>query len=306
LATATAAAADTKRACIAANEEAQAVRDERKLVKAREIFLQCAVEACPGVVRQDCQESVEALDDQIPTVVVQATDPSGAPLTAVKVSIDGEVAQESLDGEPLRLDPGVHWFRFESTGHGARELRVVAVEGEQKRKIVMRFTPETARSNAAGSASRRGSASPSAGGAAEASGDGGALPSDSGADDSVTAYVVGGVLGGVGLVAIGVGVGMYYSGLSQRSDGIDNGCGDAAQCDEEKDSIKTKLIVGDVLAGVGVGAIVGGIIAIVIGTTGEPSDQETSRRAWQLASPVPVIEVHPTRGGTMATAAWSF
>ena len=49
-------AEDTKRVCIAASTLGQTLRDEGKLVDAREQLLRCSREDCPGVVKAYCAE----------------------------------------------------------------------------------------------------------------------------------------------------------------------------------------------------------------------------------------------------------
>ena len=48
------------------------------------------------------------------SVVPAAKDKKGRDIVDVKVSIDGKVVTETLDGKALPVDPGVHTFRFET------------------------------------------------------------------------------------------------------------------------------------------------------------------------------------------------
>jgi hypothetical protein len=76
----------------------------------------------------------------LPTVVVGARDWQGHDVLAVKVSVDGVVAQESLDGKPILVDPGVHTFKYESAATPAPvEEKVLVREGEKNRSLTVQF-----------------------------------------------------------------------------------------------------------------------------------------------------------------------
>src|SRR5215470_4150062 len=80
----------SKKACIEASEQGQQLRDEGKLIKAREKFLTCVRDTCPGMIRKDCTEWLAGVDANLPSVVVSARDESGHDVTTVRVLLDGE------------------------------------------------------------------------------------------------------------------------------------------------------------------------------------------------------------------------
>jgi hypothetical protein len=103
--------------CVAASHASPTSQGKRQGLRAeRAQLLICASESCPEDIRQDCTRRAQQVSAQIPTVIVDAKDSSGATLTAVKVTMDGEVLAERLDGTALSVDPGEHTFTFEAAG----------------------------------------------------------------------------------------------------------------------------------------------------------------------------------------------
>jgi hypothetical protein len=126
--------AETKTACLSAYENAQVLRQQAHLVEAREALGVCSRQECPPLVRQDCGNWLEEVDKAIPSVIVQASI-DGAETTNVKVSIDGKVIKNRLDGKAIQADPGSHKFRFETAGFPPIEQTVTIREGEHYRPI---------------------------------------------------------------------------------------------------------------------------------------------------------------------------
>jgi hypothetical protein len=124
----------TKTQCIEANTRAQDLRRELKLAEAREQLVSCATTACPAMVRDDCTRRLDELDQAQPTIVFDAKDASGGDLTAVKVTVDGRVLAEALDGAALRVDPGAHTFTFEVAGQPPVTGQYLLHEGEKGRR----------------------------------------------------------------------------------------------------------------------------------------------------------------------------
>ena len=264
-----AARADDKAECIAASEKAQQLRDDRKLLKAREQLILCGRDVCPGPVRKDCADMLQQVDARTPSVVVRAKGKNGEDVVDVKVTADGALLTEKLDGRAISLDPGVHAFHFEGAGAQADQSVVVA-EGEQNRVVTVQL------------------------GAPVSTGGGGAPPTTTPSRGApIGAFVV----GGIGVLAAGVAAPIFYvMGLNQKSaDEAPTGCkftqpGGCSQA--EIDSISTKLIVGDVFMVAGVAAVIGGVVwAIVHYSSG-------SKEAPAAA----VLDVAPTAYGRGAVA----
>jgi hypothetical protein len=130
-----AARADDVDACAGASEQGQDLRDQGHLRAARAQFVTCAAQRCPAVVQKDCAEWLAAVDDALPTVIVHAHDGAGRDLTEVRVTVDGEVIAERLDGRALPVDPGEHTFRFSAAGAPEQSRKLVLHEREKGRPV---------------------------------------------------------------------------------------------------------------------------------------------------------------------------
>lgn len=130
-------AAPTRDACVSASEDAQTFKLKGQLSAAREKLLVCSNDACPKVIRQDCSGWLDEVDRSMPTIVFSVHDASGSDLTDVRVSIDGTLLFEHLEGKAIPVDVGPHTIRFEVAGVPPKEERVVAREGEKRRIVTV-------------------------------------------------------------------------------------------------------------------------------------------------------------------------
>jgi hypothetical protein len=129
-------AQSTKQVCIDASEKGQAMRDDHKLKAAREQFLLCARDVCPGPIKKDCADWLAGVDKAMPTVILVAKD-NGQDVVKVGVDVDGTRVFEELNGSPMTLDPGKHSFRFTVADRPAVEEVVIVREGDRGRAIVV-------------------------------------------------------------------------------------------------------------------------------------------------------------------------
>jgi hypothetical protein len=134
-ATRTARAESSVQACIAAHADGQVLRTNRRLLAAREQFLACSVPACPALVRKDCTDLLERVQQSLPTVVFVAYDGDKREVAGVRVQLDGR-AVPTRAGQPTPVDPGEHRVRFEAPDGQVREYFIVARENERARRIV--------------------------------------------------------------------------------------------------------------------------------------------------------------------------
>lgn len=126
---------DEKRACVAAADQGQLVRDAGRYAEATIQFTRCAADQCPAIVRAQCGLWLGQVLDAMPTVVFAMTDSSGHDLTDVRVLEDGKVLANGLDGRPVRVDPGAHELRFEAPGHDPVIASVVLGAGDKNRTV---------------------------------------------------------------------------------------------------------------------------------------------------------------------------
>jgi hypothetical protein len=227
-------AADTaaREACITSFERAQTLREEGKLVAAKRALEICAEASCPEFVSSECVTWLEEVTAQIPSVVIGATGADGDDTSAVRVTLDGELVSETLDGKPLEVDPGQHAFIFEHGGLPPIELQVLVKQGEQSRLVEVSFTPE------------------------------GGVTADPVVDDGAPGWAMPVMLVGFGLGAVGLGVGAVTGGMaaSQTSELEDNCPDDQCPLSSTEEDLNSALTLADVST---VGFIVGGVCAAV-------------------------------------------
>ena len=138
LATTGRADAGSKQACVDAHAEGQLLRNQGKLVLARDKFLKCASTACPPLVATECAGWVAELRAILPSVIFDVTTSLGVRTTDVRVFVDGALLLTRLDGLPHELDPGDHLLRFEGADGWVHEERVSEIVGEQNRRLTIR------------------------------------------------------------------------------------------------------------------------------------------------------------------------
>jgi hypothetical protein len=255
LAPLTANAQDVKRECVDASTVGQTSRDAGQLLKAREQFLVCGRDACPGVVRSSCQRWLAEVEEQTPSVVVRVADAEGGDITDGTATIDG--VEHPLDGKPVLLDPGKHVVAV--TGHdGSRvEKKLLLATGEKSRLVEVRL--EMAKPSGAGKSSGAASEAPPHG------------PTEERAGIPTGAWV----LGGVSVLAFGS-FGVF--GLSARSelDKLKKAC--SPSCTEEQTKTgRTNALVADISLGVGVAALAGAVTWALLSRPSSPETTSTAR-----------------------------
>ena len=214
--------------CAAAAEKGQALRRTGRLIDAREELLRCAAPECPTVVRSDCARWASEMQAATPSIVIRVSE-GPRDITEVRVFVDGTELHDPLDGRGRSLDPGEHVIRAQRRGGGAVSEKVLLAVGEQNRLVRLRF-PDPA--VGAVETARRPPAS---------------------------FWIVGG-LG----IATGIGGGIAYAlGASERSQLVDTCAGPRLCTADRIDSARTKLVVGDVLAGISITALAVALVLYV-------------------------------------------
>jgi hypothetical protein len=276
---ATARADNGKLACVTASAQAQQLRDEGKLKKAREQMLACARDSCPQAVRKDCSAWLAALDTSMPSIVLSAQDATKHDVIRVRVTIDGKPLVESLDGRAVAVDPGPHVLRFEMDGRKPVEQRVLIREGEQRRAISIQFPSTIASVDQATPTfpppSRLASPPP---------------------DTTPVRIPIGSmVLGGVALAALGS---FAFFGITGKNDlaALRDTCGVTRSCaQEDVNATRGKLIVADVSLGVSVVALGVATGLLIAHNSGAPPKVVPIR-----------VDVLAIRGGAAATLSGNF
>ena len=249
--------AKDKKECLAATNEGQDLRGEGKLRAAREQFLLCAREVCPGALRTECTKWVGELDADIPSIVVRVTrdqlDVEGA-----NVTLDG--APIALDGKPIVLDPGPHTLVASAPppAAGSSEQKLVLATGEKNRSVTLVLPTTEPKAEPA-------SPPPVI-----------VAPQTSGSGAPAWAWVA----GGVGVAGLGVFAFFAATGVHDVHR-LDSEC--APRCaDADVDAAKRKLLFADIGLGVG-------IVGLGLATYGFLRAPATHEREGVKAAPTVAI-----------------
>jgi hypothetical protein len=182
--------------CLAASHASIKAGDEQRRRAERAELLVCARSTCPAAIRQECSRRIDEVNALIPTIVFDVRTAGGQVLSAVKVTMDGEVIAQQLDGGALSVEAGEHTFVFETAGRPPLKVQLAIRESEKARREFIQFdtspirpvdSPRVEVSNSSGSKS-------------------GLVP------QQVLAIVTAGV-GGIGL---GLGTGFGLSAMSKK------------------------------------------------------------------------------------------
>jgi len=257
------AAEPTKDECIAANETAQHLRQEGRLLEARAQLVLCVATSCPGPLLEDCAQRLTEIDAVMPSIVFEVKDGAGNDVTGVKVAVDGKPEVARLDGRPIALDPGEHHFVFKAESGATSERTLVVREGEKDRRerIVLGIAaaPVAMESGAAPNVER---------------------PSFALDRIPTVAYVA----AGVGVVGLAIGIGTGVAATSKHSVLEGEGCPSnggmcppsASQTDLDSfHSLKTWSTVGYIIGAAGI--VGGGILWL---TAPKPLSSGGTARVW--------------------------
>jgi hypothetical protein len=218
--------ADEKQACASAAEEAEQLRIDARLLAARERLLRCSRPGCPAAVRSDCAQWMTEVAAAMPTVVLGARDSRGQDMLSAHVSVDGVTATHGLDGKAIEVDPGVHTFRFESAGAAAEQV-VLIREGEKSRAI-------TATLDLGPVVPKDPSAAP--------------LPASPTSSRRASPWTW--ALGGIGLLALGIGAYLELS-VDAEANRLQGTCGHACSHAQVHPLVLEQQVLGPVAFGVG-------------------------------------------------------
>lgn len=138
--------ADEKAACVAAHVNAQEERQAGHLVSAVRALDACSTDACPPIVRNDCIAWAEAWPSSVPSIILAARDAHDVEQSRARIVIDGVASAASLDGRPIRLDPGPHELELTLEDGTVLKKTIVLAEGEKARRVALAPPPPAARS----------------------------------------------------------------------------------------------------------------------------------------------------------------
>ena len=270
--TSSAVAAKPKTAeCLAASEASFKSASAHQLRSERSQLLVCAAASCPGDIQKECLRRVEEVNRAIPSIIFVARDGDGNDLSAVKVTMDGEILAERLEGTALAIDPGEHRFTFETSGQPTLEKKILIHEAEkERREVIVIGAPTVAAAPPAAEPAQ--AAPPSA-------------PPEPASDRSSglgTQRAVALVAGGVGVAGVIVGTLFGLQSKSKHDKANDVCSGDVCQTSDgiadSNDSVK-KGNVSTVAFIVGAAGLAGGA---VLWFTAKPSESSGAQVGLSL------------------------
>ncbi|WP_394829639.1 tol-pal system YbgF family protein [Pendulispora albinea] len=229
-----------------------------RLVRAKAAFAKAASDAHEARLFDDEQKAVSSLAllmPRIPRLVLQI--PPGT--TVARASVDG--ADVTVPNEGLEVDPGTHYIlaeRFQKTVHVEEKQRLEVVLDPQRSPEPPAPTPTPTPAPAA---------------AAPAPAEPSIAPH---ASRPIAALAVGGgglVLGAAGALFLALGKGQESDAKALCPGGGTTGCPSSARSDAE--GSRTKILVGDVLLGVGAAAVITGGIWWLASGKSAPADPKT-------------------------------
>jgi hypothetical protein len=247
-----------------------------QLIEARGQLEICAQSSCGRFLEHACTLGLDRLESDTPTVIPVVLDADGEPVAEVRVTMDGELLTDEVNGLALAIDPGVHQFTVAVGDDRPVARRLVISEGRRNRKIVFRL-------QAAGSRSEQSPAAPHR-----------QRPARSAAISTVAGPTVrahrasalpGYLLASAGVLGVG-GWGVLSWWGRKDNDLLARCSPDCAQSDV--DHIHTLYLAADVSLGVGITALVAGTWMI-----------------WRSHSTY-TLEVSPTRSGAAAVLSGEF
>jgi len=263
--------ADEKQACVAAYEKAQQLRMDAKLRAAKEQLVVCSRPECPVIIRQDCVQWMGEVNASMPSVVIAARDTAGHDVLDVRVTVDGVVVSEQLDGKPIAIDPGPHKLRYVTRGKPPVDEQILVREGERNRPLTVTFAPSAG-------APTTGTTSPPAPHAeAPAQADEAASKGSS--------PVVPIVLIGIGAVALGAALFFDLKGNGDAQTLRDVCAPNCKQADV--DGVQAKYVAAGVSLGVGIVGVGVGVTMLLLQSSGT---KKAAAQGW-------TFDVAPTKGG---------
>src|SRR5688572_26322013 len=84
----------SKSQCVEADTSGQSLRREGKLSAAKEQFQTCNDPQCPELVRTDCTQRIDEIEQAMPSMLFDVKDAAGNDIAVVRVIVDGKVLTE--------------------------------------------------------------------------------------------------------------------------------------------------------------------------------------------------------------------
>jgi hypothetical protein len=244
--------------CLQAYEDGQNLRRQGDLLSASQKLLACGGPACPVRMQRDCQRWWDEVQRSLPTVVFRVRGADNTSLPGASIAIDGADAQP-LDGRALQMNPGQHLVVFEHPGYAPLRTPVFITEGEklEPHDVTLTALSEVGRPQL--------SAAPRVP----------AVPLDPAPPSArVTRSWTGPIAAGA-VAALG-GVGLAYFGSSAKSgeQALDRCTPNCSQ--GSVDAVKRDYLMANLSLGIGVAALVGAGLMLLLDDGAAPSTNSGS------------------------------
>ncbi len=130
---ATPATAKTLAGCSGWLGRARTLREEQRLLDARDALAHCNEARCEDSVQKECSLAQKELEQRIPQLVLRVKTVDGGHIDQARAYIDGRPA---LPDTVIELDPGQHSIRTHHDDYIGRETRVTLASGERQTLVV--------------------------------------------------------------------------------------------------------------------------------------------------------------------------
>jgi hypothetical protein len=130
------AGAPSENTCSSAVSAAQQLKGAGDFAAARVRLAACVSAGCPREL-QECARQLAAIDQDTPTIVVEARDEANDYVTEARATMDGAPLVDRLDGKEILVNPGEHRLTLDAPGFRKAETAFVARESEKRRRVVV-------------------------------------------------------------------------------------------------------------------------------------------------------------------------
>src|SRR2546429_3100738 len=128
-------------ACEAIYQAGLTLVQKGELQRAQREFVNCAKPKCGHFLEHQCTVEYAELQAETPSVVPVVNDSTGRPIDDVQVTMDGQPLTSRIDGRAIPIDPGVHEFSFEKDQQVLAARKLLVLQGERNRPIVVSVKP---------------------------------------------------------------------------------------------------------------------------------------------------------------------
>jgi hypothetical protein len=244
--------------CLQAYEDGQMLRRQGDLLSASQKLLACGGPACPVRMQRDCQRWWDEVQRSLPTVVFRVRGADNASLPGASIAIDG-AAPQPLDGRALQMNPGQHLVVFEHPGYAPLRTPVFITEGEklEPHDVTLTALSESGRAQLSVPARLQ------------------TVPMDPAPPGARPNHSWTGPIAAGAVAALG-GVGLAYFGSSAKSgeQALDRCTPDCSQ--GSVDDVKRDYLMANLSLGVGVAALLGAGLMLLLDDGGTPSTNSGS------------------------------